>query len=97
LRRNPQQVRLPLSGVLRSACKCVLATPEISLSHRMGEGWGEGYSPVFLMQLDWNRKPLTLTLSHPMGEGIHWRRAEFVGLMPRHVRRSDSPHLGSGY
>jgi len=21
-----------------------------------------------------------------MGEGIHWRRAEFVGLMPGHVR-----------
>jgi len=96
LGRNSQQVRLPLSGVLRSACNCVLARPGISLSHRMGEGRGEGYSLVFLTQLDWNRKPLTLTLSHWMGEGIHWRRDEFVGLMPRHVRRSDSPHLGGG-
>jgi len=57
---------------------------------------GEGYGLVFLMQLDWNRKPLTLTLSHPMGERIHWHRAGFVGLMPRHVRRSDSPYVG-GY
>jgi len=22
-----------------------------------------------------------IPLSHPMGEGIHWRRAEFVGLI----------------
>ena len=36
---------------------------------------------------------LTLTLSPRRGEGIHWRRAEFVGLMPRHVRRSDSPYV----
>ena len=24
-----------------------------------------------------------MSLSHPMGEGIHWRRAEFIGRMPR--------------
>jgi len=39
-------------------------------------------------------RPISLShRMHRMGEGIHWRGAEFVGLMLRHVRRSDSPQL----
>jgi len=54
-----------MNGVLGSTRKCVLARPMIPLSHPMGEGRGEGYGPVLLMQLDWHRKPLTLT--SPLG------------------------------
>jgi hypothetical protein len=64
-----------MNGVLGSTRKCVLARPMIPLSHRMGEGRGEGYSLVFLMQLDRNRRPLSLT--SPLG----WERG-FIGSAP---------------
>jgi len=72
-----------MNGVLASTCNRVFSeTGGMSLSHRMGEGRGEGYGLAFFMQLDRNRQP-TLSLSPPMGEGIHWCRAEFIGRMPR--------------
>ena len=72
-----------------------------------GEGWGEestsfeGFMERIVVaplssNCDVNRRPLTLTLSPRRGEGIRWRRAEFIGFMPRRVRRSDSPYVG-GY
>jgi len=63
------KIRLPMNGVLGSTRKCLFARPEIPLSHPMGEGRGEGYGLVFLMQLDRNRKPLG------------WERG-FIGAAP---------------
>jgi len=73
---------------------CFGETGDLPLPSDGRGSWG-GLLLVFVMQLVPIAKPLTLTLSPRSGEGIHWRRAEFVGLMPRHVRRSDSAHVGS--
>src|SRR5438045_2043235 len=60
----------------------------------MGEGRGEGYG-LRLPHATGSEPQAPLPSDPSDGRGIHWRRAEFVGLMP-HVQRSDPPYVG-GY